>query len=300
VASLRPIVLVAGGDRDPNLISLIATLGRAAIETIGLLNTVEQSPGLSWDLKNDELRLDGEVINPTAAFIRHDVFTSTTTNSENANYRAFAWYTTVAGWLAAHPGVRCLNRGVLHTQLNKPHVLHCARDVGLNIPETLVSNELNNEKIPHMGKGQIVKPVTGGGYCQPFPALEKSTELRKGVAAAPAIIQNELVAPEIRLYRVGERVVPYRVISDELDYRTTQQTRVEPMLEALPADVLSGLARLMEHFGLDFGAADFKTDRETGELVFLEINTSPMFAAFDRVSDQAVSQVLVNELTRWG
>jgi D-alanine-D-alanine ligase-like ATP-grasp enzyme len=83
-----------------------------------------------------------------------------------------------------------------------------------------------------------------------------------------------------------------------LDYRTTQQTSVEPWLEALPAEILSGLARLMDNFGLDFGAADFKTDPETGELLFLEINTSPMFAAFDRVSNQAVSQVLVDELTQ--
>jgi glutathione synthase/RimK-type ligase-like ATP-grasp enzyme len=298
VASVKPIVLVAGGDQDPNLISLIATLDRVGIEAVRLLNTAEQSPGLSWDLNCDELRLDGEVIHPTAAFIRHDVFTSASSGNENTNYRAFAWYTTVAGWLAAHSGVRCLNRGVLHTQLNKPHVLHCAREAGLSIPDTLVSNELNNQAICHMGTGQIAKPVTGGGYCQPLSALVKRTELRNSVAAAPAIIQNELVAPEIRIYRIGERIVPFRVISDELDYRTTQQTRVEPRLEALPADVLSGLARLMEHIGLDFGAADFKTDPETGKLLFLEINTSPMFSAFDRVSDQAVSQVLIEELTR--
>jgi len=36
--------------------------------------------------------------------------------------------------------------------------------------------------------------------------------------------------------------------------------------------------------GLDFGAADFKTDPDAGELVFLELNTSPMFARFNEVS----------------
>jgi hypothetical protein len=48
---------------------------------------------------------------------------------------------------------------------------------------------------------------------------------------------------------------------------------------------------------MDFGAADFKTDPETGQLVFLELNTSPMFARFDQVSGGQVCAAIIHELT---
>jgi D-alanine-D-alanine ligase-like ATP-grasp enzyme len=48
---------------------------------------------------------------------------------------------------------------------------------------------------------------------------------------------------------------------------------------------------------MDFGAADFKTDPDTGQLVFLELNTSPMFARFDLVSGGQLCAAMVHELT---
>ena len=52
----------------------------------------------------------------------------------------------------------------------------------------------------------------------------------------------------------------------------------------------------MAEFRMTFGAADFKTDPDTGELCFLELNTSPMFAHFDQVSDGAVCRALLHHL----
>jgi D-alanine-D-alanine ligase-like ATP-grasp enzyme len=53
----------------------------------------------------------------------------------------------------------------------------------------------------------------------------------------------------------------------------------------------------MTRLGLDFGAADFKTDPDTGELIFLELNTSPMFAKFDLVSGGQLTAAIIQELT---
>jgi glutathione synthase/RimK-type ligase-like ATP-grasp enzyme len=67
-------------------------------------------------------------------------------------------------------------------------------------------------------------------------------------------------------------------------------------LPQVPQEV-SRLRNLMSRVGLDFGAADFKTDPETGQLVFLELNTSPMFARFDQVSGGKTCDAIVAELT---
>ncbi|MEZ5451488.1 MAG: hypothetical protein R3E93_01530 [Thiothrix sp.] len=67
------------------------------------------------------------------------------------------------------------------------------------------------------------------------------------------------------------------------------------MTEA-PGELVEKLAQLSGHLGLDFAAADFKTDPATGELQFLEINTNPMFAGFDQVAAGALSDAMLRYL----
>ena len=54
----------------------------------------------------------------------------------------------------------------------------------------------------------------------------------------------------------------------------------------------------MSALHMDFGAADFKTDPESGALTFLELNTSPMFARFDDIAGGRLSDAIVERLMR--
>jgi len=115
------------------------------------------------------------------------------------------------------------------------------------------------------------------------------------VAAAPAIVQKRLIAPEIRIYVIGHSAFAFEVRSVSLDYRVNQDAELV-LLQSVPPE-LAMLRKLMSRLGMDFGAADFKTDPETGQLVFLELNTSPMFARFDQVSGGKVCAAIIRELT---
>jgi hypothetical protein len=48
---------------------------------------------------------------------------------------------------------------------------------------------------------------------------------------------------------------------------------------------------------MDYGAADFKADPETGALRFLEINNGPMFTAFDRASEGRLTRAMAEHLS---
>lgn len=289
------VILVAGGDRDPNLESLVATLERRGHEVFFLAVGAERHPWILWDLPSDRLVVDGRGLAPRAAFVRHDVFTHLADSRPASAHRAFAWYTTVASWVAAHGEVRALNRQSREAAAQKPHALHLAREAGLAIPPTRITNHLEGLAGLAPGEPKVVKPVNGGGYCERLDDVLAKTEARDGATAAPAIAQPELVQPEVRVYGIGGRFLAFSMISEDLDYRVRQSARVEPLPE-VPAGLAGGLARLMERMGLDFGAADFKTSRDTGDLLFLEMNTSPMFAAFDLVSGNAVSEALTDFL----
>lgn len=292
---LRRPLLVVGGDADPNITTLLAAVDRSGAPSVRLLVGKNSHPALAWEISSGRLLLDGEPLGCGAAFVRHDVFTGLQDGRPASQYRALAWHTSIAGWLAANPEIFIFNRRSLNQWTNKPLVLKLAQDCGLTIPQTVVTNDFERlaQFLPDQPK--VVKPVNGGGYCETLSEVTKRTQLVDGRAAAPAIVQQRLVPPEVRVYAVGKNYFGFKVISAELDYRTTQDCRVEPF-EQLPRALTSSLGKLLEKLGLDFGAADFKSCPDTGRLVFLEVNTGPMFAAFDRASSGNLSDAMVETL----
>lgn len=282
-ARSKPI-LVAGGDADLNIHSLLTELERQRIPHVRLLMGSGTHPVLTWDLAADVLMVAGEVVAPRAVFVRHDVF------STPSAARAFAWYTTVLSWAMTHEDVRLLNRH--HpAHLLKPQQLLLARACGLDIPSTVITNDADALEGMTL---RIVKPVAGGEYTQPLDVALATAPRRNTALGAPAIVQETLVPPELRIYRVGDRFVSFHVIASTLDYRTDRNARVEPMPNN--RGLIEGLRKLTDTLHLDFAAADFKRCPATKRMLFLEVNSGPMFAAFDAVSDRAVSQAIVRAL----
>ena len=284
----RTLIAIAGGDTDPNLQSLLKELRRLRYPCLPMLVGTTSHPRFTWDLQKNEVRFQSKRVRPTALFIRHDVFTNLNDGRPASAWRAYAWFTAVASWAAANPDIKVLNRH--HSaQLLKPQQLTAARSCGLEIPKTLITNDL--DVLARLDVAQsVVKPVAGGDYCRDLSSVLRKTERQGRAAAAPAIVQELLVPPELRIYRVGKQFLSYNIASDALDYRTTPNctvtaTRNDPTL-------IRPLRRLMDELRLDFGAADFKTCPDTGKYLFLEVNSSPMFAAFDAVSNMGVSRAI--------
>ncbi|HEX8391171.1 MAG TPA: hypothetical protein VF665_02345 [Longimicrobium sp.] len=296
VPATADAVMIAGGELDFNLLSLLQRAVERDIPVCPVLVGAEGNPSLVWNVQADTLTLNGREIRPRGGFLRYDVFNAKADPRQNVRSRAQAWYTTLQGWLLSHPEARMVNRGY-SGQTNKPYMLRLAAECGLRIPRTLVTNDL--AMLDEMNAAEMIaKPVPGGGFTQMLPELLASTQRRDGRAASPAIVQERLVAPEVRIYGVGERFIPFRVESDQLDYRVDGATRVVPLeVDAIDPELLAGLGLLMRRLGMEYAAADFKSDPATGELVFLEINSGPMFAAFDRASGSAVSDALLDYLT---
>ncbi len=288
------MILIAGGDADPNVEAVVQAARARGMEVREARTGAGANPALDWDVADDILTLDGRSVSPRAVFLRHDVFQSLADPRPATSFRARAWHAALHGWALAHDEVRLLNRGY-RGQTNKPYMLSLAARCGLPVPATRITNALDG--LEREGGDRVAKPVPGGGYCQPLAELLANTERRDGLAAAPAIVQERLVAPEVRIFGIGDRFLPFEVRSDALDYRTSAQTTVVPLAAAhIAPSLLAALRRLMDALEMDFAAADFKTSPHTGGLVFLEINSSPMFAAFDQSADGAVCEAILDRL----
>ena len=285
------MLLISGGLLDLNLQALADTATAMGVAWVDWRTEKDASPLCHWDLEAHEATLpwgaDGPC--PRGAFVRQDVFASLSDPRPEVAQRALGWFTAVQGWLLAQ-GVRHFNADMSARALNKPAALLLARQHGLTIPATWVSNDTTRMKA-RATHSSIAKPVAGGGLCQTLE--EALAHVDAAYSAMPALIQPRLVAPEIRLFVVGDDAHAFRVDSPSLDYRAEHDAEVTSV--DVPSEV-HALRALMKAMRMDFGAADFKTDPHTGKLVFLELNTSPMFARFDMACDGALTRSMVKHL----
>ncbi len=286
-------LLVAGGHSDPNLTELVNTARETGVLINDLRHGVQDSFPLSWQLNDSLLSVHNQTISPHGAFIRYDVFAGFQDPRPAVSKRARGWYDTIQGWLLSESEIRLFNRHQTPLAGNKGATLALAQKCGLKIPQTIITNQ--QEQLIECGEGKaIAKPVAGGDFCYGLDELLKKIEFRDGCAATPAIVQTRLVAPEIRIYVIGDHSFAFEMRSPSLDYRVKQDAVVLP-LSQVPSEV-EPLRVLMSKLKMDFGAADFKSDPQTGKLVFLELNTSPMFARFNQVSNGALCRGMLETL----
>lgn len=289
------MILVCGGDADPNLQCLLIQLKKQGKNHLPILVGAKSHPHVTWDFQSDQLIINGRRAKPDAAFIRYDVFTNIEDQRPESAYRAHAWYATLAAWMQAHPQVRSFNVRFDGTVL-KPYVLHLAKQVGFQIPLTWLTNDAQTLFKLKTEFKLVVKPVTGGDYCRHLEGV-LNTASRKGRAlASPAIVQTELVAPDLRIYLIGRKALAFEIHSSELDYRVASNAKVD-WLPHPPTDLVSKLRKLAKLLKLDFLAADFKMCPQTNTMRFLEVNSAPMFAAFDFASQGRLTRQMLSCLS---
>lgn len=275
------MILVAGGQLDPNIGALLKRVLARGLPFRDLLVGPSLAPAIRITL-GGELALDGQVVEPTACFVRHDVFLSQKTGEVADQRAALNWYHAVRGWAGSRADVRLLNRRARGADHNKLENLARAIETGLAVPATVVATDA--EALAWNGP-KVRKPVAGG-------------ELTEAVSDAtpptyPYFIQARLDRPELRAYRVGDRVLGFELESPDLDYREHQAVSLREGV--VPAELADRLVSLCEALGLDFAAADFMRGPD-GEWIFLEVNSQPMFAAFDKVAEGRLADAILDWL----
>jgi hypothetical protein len=286
-------LLIACGSADPNVAPLAAAATRAGRSVLSIIHSAEGEPAFSWDLGTNRLLLDGREVAARGAFLRYDVFTPPT--EPRGLDRNGAWYSAAMGW-AMSRGMKLLNRGMTNGANQKPYMLRLARECGLVTAPTLVSNvESDLRAFPG---GAVAKPVAGGGYVRPLDAALPDAGWKDGHSPMPAIVQERLAYPEFRIYLADGRFHLFEIHSHLLDYRTAPPGSLVYLGETLPwTGVEEALARLAATVGIDFCACDFKTRKGDPAPLFLELNSGPMFAAYDFAAGGRLADAIVAQLT---
>ncbi len=207
------------------------------------------------------------------------------------------WYSMDCFWMN-HPTVD-------EMALRKVTQHRVAHRLGLRVPETLVTNgpdEARDFISQHEATGVIRKAFRNISEAPRATLKIGSAEMAQidAVRFAPVIFQEYIpLALDLRVTCVdGEMfATAFRSRPEyEVDYRSGIGS-AEVFSYTLPDDVATKLQALMDHFGLKYGAVDFRVTPE-GEHVFFEVNPAGeyLFAA-DRTK-QPVPQAIAAALDR--
>lgn len=292
-------LLIAGGGQDPNLPWLQAAAERMGVACRGIFVDNDQLPRFTWTV-GEPAAVDGISLDCRPAFIRYDVFTQLKEGTPSAASTASAWFAAVNA-LCNAAGTFTFNRDISSLSASKPAMLSLAAKSGFRTPRTLVSNSRTDVATFAGTAPAIAKPVAGGSYAMPLPQAVAETLWEAELSPSPAIVQPMLAYPERRIYQVGPEVFAFDIASATLDSRLDPNIRITAFDAAtLPREILDALRDLTDRLRCDFCAVDMKSDPETGELVFLELNNGPMFKAYDKAAGGTMAEAMVRYLIAGG
>jgi glutathione synthase/RimK-type ligase-like ATP-grasp enzyme len=219
-------------------------------------------------------------------------------------------YLNNAVW-ALYPDEKWLNSpGRIFQAQEKLGQLLLARDLGFNIPETVISNDWDNisSRLLSDNRTMIVKMMHGvitesghhkAMYTTPIDEA-KLAEIRDYTIPFPGIYQSSIKkAREWRVTAVGDNVFPAAIYTDEEakdDWRKHQLTdAVRFENEKLPEGIAEKCIQYLGRMGLKFGAFDF-IEEPDGTIFFLECNPNGQYSWLEENLGFSISQAIAHEL----
>lgn len=279
------MLIVFGGKKDFNIGRLLLYLKQQKIEHLPIVLREDYLPQVLWDMDSDMLLIDGKAIAPSAIYLRQDVFQS----SPYSDGLGRSIYSLLRSYALAHPHVLMFNKRYIG--MHKAYNLYLAKQFQLEIPKSSISNHLAFLKALPNPDSLIVKPLGGGQYTQ---TLTDYLSKQNAGEQDMLFVQEKLKQPEMRIYYIGGQTFAFYMNSEKLDYRVDPNVKIT-VAEA-HSDQVQKFKAMCEYLNLSYAAADFKTSSSDSRYKFLEVNSSPMFAAFDKVVDGQICRAITNYL----
>jgi len=186
----------------------------------------------------------------------------------------------------------------------KPYQLRVAQDVGLEMPDTLITNCIGQvrEFVAARGFDRVIYKAfsaTEEEWRETRLLKENELEMIENVKYAPVIFQEYVEAEvDLRVTIVGDKIFPAAIYSQETSYKVDfriDMTCARVEVAQLPAETERQLHAFMGRLGLVFGAIDMRRT-PNGRHVFLEINPAGQWLFVEQRTGQPISAALAQLL----
>jgi glutathione synthase/RimK-type ligase-like ATP-grasp enzyme len=186
----------------------------------------------------------------------------------------------------------------------KPFQLKVAREHGLTIPETLITNDTAQlMQFWHRHQSQIIYKAFNQRALNWRPTRllrEQDLAFLHNLRHAPVIFQS--VVPGIRDIRVT--VVGDDLFASEFDIERMEEVDHRMCLNEIPCrphrlphEIEGRVRSFMSALTLEYGGVDFRLTPD-GQYVFFEVNTAGEFLYLESRTDQPISHAMAAHLAR--
>ncbi|MFE5868422.1 ATP-grasp ribosomal peptide maturase [Streptomyces roseifaciens] len=213
----------------------------------------------------------------------------------------------LGGTLYALPGCLYVNHPLRNFEAeHKPLQLAVAQRLGLTVPPTLVSNDLDEAREFLDVHGEVIYKVLrwtpyrrGETGLTTWTEPVSADELDASVAVTPHLFQARVdKVADLRVVIVGEKVFAVRIDSGLLDWRENYGALSYSVAE-LPSGLEKRLIAYLEHFGLASGSFDLCVDRQ-GEFHWLELNPNGQWGWLEEQTGLRLAAAFAELLMRGG
>jgi glutathione synthase/RimK-type ligase-like ATP-grasp enzyme len=195
---------------------------------------------------------------------------------------------------------------------DKPRQLALANEVGLTIPDTIITNSLQPVLVQNSSSATYVaKPLrcalVGNGdeerviFSNRIDSLDELDPIK--LSLAPVIFQQEIEKEsDIRVTIIGAKVFAVEILSQahaetRTDWRRGARIDLVHRQHELPKNTADMCLSLTKLLGLNFGAIDLVLDKNN-KYWFLEINPNGQWAWLENRTKQPLTKAIVDELER--
>lgn len=195
---------------------------------------------------------------------------------------------------------------------NKPHQLTVAAGLGFTVPRTTITNEpaVALRFYEECGGRVITKAAAsifqmfapdGRRLMPTHPLRRRDMANFRGLGLAPMILQEYVPKrAELRVTIVADRIFAALIDSQASsrsrhDWRHYDFDATRYSAHRMPAAVERACLRLLDYFGLRFGAIDLVLTPD-GEYVFLELNPVGQWAWIQDLTEMPIAQALAEDL----
>lgn len=190
---------------------------------------------------------------------------------------------------------------------NKIEQLRAAVDVGLDVPETLVTNDPNEaaDFSTRVG-GAVIKTLSSGYFAFSDQSFVFTEELDESIIsrtdlwhAVPVIVQENLSSGlDARVISFGDHAFGAKCKAKGVDWRKTPFDPSAWTVWTVPTQVARGCAEYRQRLGIEFGAFDFMLVEDA--TYFLEANQAGEWMFLDRTLDLGIDEALADRLVEMG
>ena len=201
-------------------------------------------------------------------------------------------------WLDIAP-VRVVNRSFpMSSNSSKPYQAQLIRACGIDVPETLVTNDPQLVHEFRARHGRVVfKSISS------FRSIVRELDTRslsrlEHIRWCPVQFQELVEGVDVRVHVIGEEVYATRISSAATDYRyadaaSGDSARLEPT--RLPDAVQQRCLALSRLLGLPFAGIDLRITTDS-RVVCFEVNPCPAFSYYESHTGQPIANAVARYL----